>query len=354
MTGKTVEKWISWLFIKSNVSLPLFTVLEAQRQHHKSCLWLIVVYVHMRIAMRMSPSLKHAKGRVLPSWHIHPSDKLQLHQRSRKSQSMTSKSALSTRHEPPKSLRLSACLLSASYGMDDANWCTKAGKIITSCVGFFLAREHTVQSARFFQAPVWQPCTTQDISFGSLLDPRARPWSISFGIWWNNLRWSELWKMVALNMGPWKNERSGQGHFLEWKIHEFQVSCQTFGGNQGATGVGVLLQFEVVCRHTKLPCCGLLVENPPYLDSGWSWIHSYGVHQWFSMIVNDCHDARIESPKSFVAKPVSHPWSLTPPKRPNLKQCQVSLARYFQGPSALKASHLCLSRIVPALASPEL
>lgn len=228
---------------------------------------------------------------------------------------------------------------------------------ITSCVGFFLAHEHTVQSARFFQAPVWQPCTTQDISFGSLLDPRARPWGISFGIWWNNLRWGELWKMVALNMGPWKNERSLRT-LPGMEIHDFQVSCQTFRGNQGATGVGVLLQFEVVCWHTKLPCCGLLVENPPYLDGAESihteFISAHGVHQWFAMTVNDCHDARIESPKSFVAKTVSHPWSLTPPKGPNLKQCQVSLAQYFQGPSALKASHLCLSRIVPALASPEL
>lgn len=196
---------------------------------------------------------------------------------------------------------------------------------ITSCVGFFLAHEHTVQSARFFQAPVWQPCTTQDISFGSLLDPRARPWGISFGIWWNNLRWGELWKMVALNMGPWKNERSLRT-LPGMEIHDFQVSCQTFRGNQGATGVGVLLQFEVVCWHTKLPCCGLLVENPPYLDGAESihteFISAHGVHQWFAMTVNDCHDARIESPKSFVAKTVSHPWSLTPQKDPILSNAK--------------------------------
>lgn len=222
---------------------------------------------------------------------------------------------------------------------------------------FSRPRTHCTISAVFFRHQYGNHVQhkTYHLDLYWILVPARR--SISFGIWWNNLRWSELWKMVALNMGPWKNERSLRT-LPGMEIHDFQVSCQTFRGNQGATGVGVLLQFEVVCWHTKLPCCGLLVENPPYLDGAESihteFISAHGVHQLFAMTVNDCHDARIESPKSFVAKTVSHPWSLTPPKGPNLKQCQVSLAQYFQGPSALKASHLCLFRIVPALASPEL
>ena len=158
-----------------------------------------------------------------------------------------------------------------------------SGKIITSCVVvFFLAREHTVQSARFFQAPVWQPCTTQDISFGSLLDPRARPWGISFGIWWNNLGWSELQKMVALEMGPWKNERSGQGHLLEWKSMIFRCHVKPFGGTKA-------LPVSGSCSSLKLS-----VDIPNFLAAVCWWKIS---HIWMelnpfirssSMIFHDC------------------------------------------------------------------
>ena len=197
---------------------------------------------------------------------------------------MTSKSALSTtRHD-----KTVFCLRAMAWMMRIDARNLASGKIITSCVVVFFSPANTLHNQRgFFRHQYGNHVQhkTYHLDLYWILVPARGVSVLEFdGITLGEAscgRWLPWTWAPGKTSGAW-------GHFLEWKSMIFRFHVKLFGGTKA-------LPVSGSCSSLKLS-----VDIPNFLaavcwwkisQSGWSWIHSYGVHQrpWSSsMIFHDC------------------------------------------------------------------